>query len=536
MSGGLAVGSKPHHFDHPLVDGLAGGGVMRHCLMIRCMAFLVLLQAAAANNRRVDEWMYERVFAASEKPLLANAITSNPKGKAALNSLQGYYERMESVMARENSTDVEAETYVGNIHMFLRLYGWPTMAAERRIYLPAKPSGANDVKPYRRERKKFVRREKTIFQEFVDFGNALDSPIAQRDVKKVLRWKHVFHNNRINYTTVTGSHKCEIRANLAHRVNGSWYLGSAITNERPAVHPAEFKRFYATENVRISRAGIIEYQPYMFDLNHNPRLTRKYWKDRPVQPNGSTPASTIVTEYGGSSGVYFFITEPVENNIALRAALSDGDHTMTLQAVQTSLPPNIAIIVFPLFMSLVPLALFADASNRALLGYMIFTDFVAVLPVAVKGVEVLSVVYDDNSAARTMVYGNLRDRNSTVAAVTWACRCEAVKGLTVLGFTFVSLAVFAMVTGIALEFVVRAQVQRNNQALAEKKALWGGAEDEYLWTRGCQCGECEYDSASEKTPPSGGLLGQFLQKRKEASLLLDEFALGVRPCHDWGRS
>lgn len=59
------------------------------------------------------------------------------------------------------------------------------------------------------------------------------------------------------------------------------------------------------------------------------------------------------------------------------------------EALELSQPQTTAVFLFPLLMSLIPLALFADVTNRLLLAYMIFTDFLAVLPVAIKGVELL---------------------------------------------------------------------------------------------------------------------------------------------------
>lgn len=192
---------------------------------------------------------------------------------------------------------------------------------------------------------------------------------------------------------------------------------------------------------------------------------------------------------------------------------------MTREALKLSMPQNSAVFLFPLILSLLPLALYADASNKLMLGYMIFTDFVAVLPVAIKGVEILVAANKVYFSTRSLIRGDLHNRPSTVVASTWSSRCELAQKPTVLGVAFISLAISAMGLGVALEFITKAHVERNKR-VTENRKLFSDELDEHLWTRKYICGDCDCHVRSEIAPATGGLIGQLVQQRKEAQAAL----------------
>lgn len=69
-----------------------------------------------------------------------------------------------------------------------------------------------------------------------------------------------------------------------------------MTNDRPEAHLREKERLYLANYLRFGPSGDIECQPFFFNLNVQPDITRKYWGLRPV--SNRTIVCTIVSEYG----------------------------------------------------------------------------------------------------------------------------------------------------------------------------------------------------------------------------------------------
>lgn len=512
---------------------------MRFVSVSRVFPCIIVLRLAFA---RPPGWMYKSMFAASEKPVLANAIAVDPEGVDALRTLLTYYKDMERNMSRFRTISSDFDEFLGNIPNFLEFFGLPKMNTTQRVYLPLTLMSPEDplrkrlgldVRRFRKQRRQFQADEKPVFEAIEALSNAVDSPEAAKDVKRliarrkgsVLQWQHVFHRNRANYTTKSRTHQCILRSNIAYRINGTWSIGALVTNDRPEAHLGEKERLYLAEYLRLSSSGRIDFQPLLFDLNYEPDITRKYWGRRAFVQNQTaeiarTPISTTVSEFGGQASLDFFIDRPRDQNIALVAALKES-RELTRQTLDSSAASNTAILIFPIFMALVPVALFADVTDTVILGYMVVTDFLAVLPLAIKGVELLVSGLSAYFATRTMVYGDLQSANTVVAA-TYSCRCESGQNLTTYGAAFVSIAIVAMVVGVSLEFVVKGMVERNNREIEENWA----AQEEYIWERKPVCSECDCDKHSfAKESPSrsasssfgGGLIGQLQQRRQEVN-------------------
>lgn len=495
-------------------------------LLVRRVIWLVFFTIVAEAQDEAKEWMYTRIFAASDKPVLRHAIESDKKALAALKFMVDYYKNMESIMTRAPETEEETEPLrIVNIPRFLSLYGFPPMVKVQRLFWPVKPSGGEEDAQYRQEKKDFARREKLVFKALGAIGEAVESSVAARDVKRMFpKWRHVFMASRRNYSTPDSSHRCLIRAQNSYRINGSFGVNTMVTDNRPAVTVRDRARHYLAEFLTVPESGGIGFHPIFFDVEHKPEYTRKYWGNRPTgigdgygrtSPIGIGRASSILSEWGGKTGIDFYGGRPVEDNLAVKAALSAFDATQQHLARETSLPSNTAILLFPLLMAVIPLALFADASSLVVLGYMIVTDFLSVLPLFIKGVEVLRVQNANYFATRTMVYGDLRARNTTVVAITWSCSCKRANDLTALGFSFVFLALLAMAGGVVLEVFVRAKVAQNKREAVDRRALLRGG-DGYLWTRNVPCGECDCFMYAEESSSSGGLIGQWRKQREEA--------------------
>lgn len=112
----------------------------------------------------------------------------------------------------------------------------------------------------------------------------------------------------------------------------------------------------------------------------------------------------MFSEFGGTSSVRFFISRPVQDNIALPAAISAADDQSRL-VLEIRVWSSTAPLIFPLLLSLVPLALYPDASNCMYFVYMVTTDFLVVLPLAIKGDELIRAGQREYFSTRTLIRG-----------------------------------------------------------------------------------------------------------------------------------
>lgn len=503
-------------------------------------SLLFLAVATAAQEVVVPEWMYMSTFAVSDKSIFSSVLEKDATGQRALRTLLDYYHYMEGNMTDFRAPDsAYAELDTPGIPRFMLRYGWPSINNTQRVYVPllrqihSRAAARKEAARFRLERRRFKASERLVFDALVDLGAFLDTPQAAKKVKDLVGWKHVFHNSRQNYTTVSGTHRCKIRANIGFRINGRWAVAATVTNDRPSMFLADGDRKYLTEYLRLNPAGRVTVQPQFLDLNILPNYTRRYWGARPFIRNSTsvpmarTPVSTLMSEFGGQAGITFFIDRPPEENLAFVAALaSSGD--LTRQALDSRTLSNSAILVLPLFMAALPIGLFADVTDRVMLGYMVLTDFLSVLPLAIKGVELVLAGLRSYFSTRTRVWGDLQSNNSVVAA-TWSCRCESAMNLTGIGAAFIVVALATLVVGVVLEFVARAKVEKMKAEAACVDA--GGDVDEYLWERKNPCSECLCASRPAETETDvlgGGLIAQ-MQRRRHGSRNVDvEAVLGVR--------
>lgn len=81
------------------------GQLERLHLALLLFGLFLLDNVAAAEVKRADEWMYDRLFAASGRPLLKRAIEADREGKTALTALLRYYEDMDGEIRATTSEE-----------------------------------------------------------------------------------------------------------------------------------------------------------------------------------------------------------------------------------------------------------------------------------------------------------------------------------------------------------------------------------------------------------------------------------------------
>lgn len=496
---------------------------------------LLLLSSLTSGNECPKDWLYDHVFGANNLSSLADSLNqkNQQRGKDALQYLLQYYSALPGNMSMGNAPSPPLLTLV--TMEFMKYYGWPQLQKHQLAYVPEKPvpdswktssEMAEDQRQYEKRMNAFRATEIKVHEELTAFSDAVEEagPALMKD--SGLGWKRYVHNALVNYTSDDEIHECQIRNSIAYRVNNVWFLAGTLTNELRHIFLEEGSRKYLTQNVYIDKNGKVQSFPFKLYMGENKmkKNSTKYWRGKQrVDSNASetcaprVDATSLVSEWGGRPSPYQFGSQlPDTDNIAILAAM-EKSKDLTKQAHDTRTVSNTAILVFPIFLTTLPLALFADVSDSITLWYVIFTDILTVLPLAIKGVELLQLGVVSRIATRTMVYGyNGPAGNGTLIAETWSVKCKPAPSITVYGAVFVSVAVFAMLLGIVLEFVAHRKLQN-----AKKLALYHdqGIGIEYLWSRDRPCVECECDAGNSHTPNwsqaslGNGLIGHMVQKR-----------------------
>ena len=189
--------------------------------------------------------------------------------------------------------------------------------------------------------------------------------------------------------------------------------------------------------------------------------------------------TTVLATWGGHVKISFFMGIPNAIGPAMRYTkeMSNKNRDAIEDGVAVS---NIAILVLPCLLATVPLAAVEGVSrSRTLLIYIIATDLISVLPLAIKGVEMLV-------QARRRYVGcvawNVGVEGEALAVVElWCANCTHHTRFQVYGWSFLFVALAFMVGGVVLEvFAFRVQ----------KRALKGIHYD-WWWVRSA-------DSSSEE--------------------------------------
>ena len=195
-----------------------------------------------------------------------------------------------------------------------------------------------------------------------------------------------------------------------------------------------------------------------------------------------------------------FYDETTEEIPALELALQHGAIAAD-QARDTILPSNAAILIAPLLLNLVPVAFLSSVGSCQMLLYILVTDVLTALPLGIKGVEVLTSADFVHRSSFTWILG-ANDGSTDALAETWVAECHMTHAFHNIGIAFITVAILAIVLGIALEFLAHRYVQRrtkriNKQLSEEQEFAERISQEEIRREGGCQKCNCH----RPKAPP-----------------------------------
>lgn len=237
--------------------------------------------------------------------------------------------------------------------------------------------------------------------------------------------------------------ECTLDHQAALRINGLWYVATGITNRPKMEWVAIGERQYLVEYIRVSKNGKLS--PARMVLPINPVNGTMHYVD--------FQASTLIAYSRGGAQPSQFRPIPLERNVAVVDALDIGD-AFVQQIEDATTGSNIAILALPMILTLVPIALVADVSQRSMLLYILLCDILTALPMAIKGAELLSI---SRRRFTSMVsrMGDTSRCNESVVAEIWVADCGIRKNVGPTGLAFLTASMVLMAVGIALEVFAR---------------------------------------------------------------------------------
>lgn len=307
------------------------------------------------------------------------------------------------------------------------------------------------------------------FPDEPGFFTARDLDRAMRDrSEQVFENRHriadVLLNNWTNpdvgrmYSYNTTSKKCIVNHVGGTRFKDNWYLRTSVTNAPLAQNLRLYDRQFLSEFMRVKDDGTLD-QPLIFRVNERPPDSDPP-TNKSVDHILNEKTTTILSSGRGSVGPHMYGKLYPEEIPAYAAAVDMSDLSIQ-QAEDARTPSSLAILLMPLALNLVPIALLAQVNSFFMLMYTLMSDVITVIPLAIKGVELILIGKQRHVAAAirfsTRANGSLPE---TASMEMWTAECRARDNVLPTGIAFVVLAIVFIILGIALEFIAKAYVNR----------------------------------------------------------------------------
>lgn len=119
----------------------------------------------------------------------------------------------------------------------------------------------------------------------------------------------------------------------------------------------------------------------------------------------------------------------------------------------------LSILAVPTVLTLLPIALFQDASMFATVLYAMATDIASAIPIVIKGIELVLYGSRRHYAFSSDMYG-MNNGTGFAAAETWAAECGMKPFVLYRGMVLITLGVSVMVFGILLETIASTRTSK----------------------------------------------------------------------------
>lgn len=281
-----------------------------------------------------------------------------------------------------------------------------------------------------------------------------------------VRWQSIETAGVLPYIPEDSYRQCKLARLFAFRFNGRWAASAVFTN--------------VSVSIDSSNRGVLREVITVDDTNSAKAVTvRKAVcagkKKRDVSHFQS--GTCILEKKSGPISPYHFLYRKkvrrkpgINANPSVIAAIVAGEFEKEMVEASDSLS-NLAILILPVALALLPIALFQDTGMLATVLYAIATDVVSVMPIALKGFEL--IVYGSNRHYMSNHFLNgFGGGSPTATAQSWAAECGMKPFVRQKGVVLLVGAVLAMIFGVILEFVARGVVHRRAVRKQWRDSVW----------------------------------------------------------------
>ncbi len=259
--------------------------------------------------------------------------------------------------------------------------------------------------------------------------------------------------------------KCRLVKALGYRVNGRWSLAVRISNTEVGFEQEDRQRKTINEFVSTDGSSQVVNEPVTIPSCSGGLVS------------GYVTGTAAVSSWDGMHTWSHFANFPTEQNPAIEDALDRSEFNKEL-VEDINNPSSFLALWLPTILVMIPLALFQDWDPNTSIFYRIVTDFIAVLPFAAKGIELIVNGSKRTYSTVSYVYG--ADTSSDLAAAeTWVAFCEMRAYVMGVGIFCLILIAVQIIIGILLERRARKRLQRYVFELQEesKQSNTGNFDD-----------------------------------------------------------
>lgn len=419
--------------------------------------FLLLLLPVYANKRPdyiVPEWQVGKINPFGDKGALTSALNTIPEAAARagfiLEHIRNVEEAVYATLVEERADTIfddeklQTCTYTENpfknsINTYFGGRGWPNPDSGCLSEIVGTDllnvSYTND----------------DIFQTLYMHGQSIHDNIEMLTNSVIDSFSRPAYS--YNYKLSTSSQKCTLHRAAALRFGDTWHLQQYITSA--PLHE---------QLPDLGRENIAEFPTVINGKYANPFEMCLLENNTDIWLN----ATTSLNIGRGASRPSSFGRILLEDNPAILASLDRSD--LYIQQAEDALAPsNIAILVLPIFLNLVPIALLTEVSTFIMLMYTVLSDVLTVVPLAIKGFELIAIASRPHTTSVVRISSAVTlPRSEAAAAELWSAECRAFDNIRPAGIIFVTLAFVFMVFGIVSEFVAKSYVRRRREKLMQQ--------------------------------------------------------------------
>ena len=249
---------------------------------------------------------------------------------------------------------------------------------------------------------------------------------------------------------------CILQSAAAVRFDDIWYL------------EAPFSSLVLHENVVVGTRSVVEYPTVQNGTFSTPKkICMRVDNDTLLRKEGTTIIGFWNgSRYGGRPSTFGKVT--LDQTPSVKAALEKLENSIQ-QANDALAPSSIAILVLPLFLNLIPIALLSSVTTFFMLFYTLLTDILTVVPMGIKGVELISIGSLTHKSLVVRISSSVvLPRSKSAAAELWSSECYAPSSVHGRGVFFLVLSIVFMVIGIVIEILAQVYMKRK-QAYMKKE-------------------------------------------------------------------